>query len=221
MANTINRTLLYKQVTPDGKARYAKLGKVIDEYEDKKRYVINVVFGKGTPAEKQMKERCDHYLELAKQDDAFKGKKWNPMCNHGYEELDDGTLSFRFRTNAEFTDKFTGEKQIKHIFLADEYGRKIDPMETEVGNGSVVQVGYDVGAYYGSSAIHGINLYLKGVMVKQLVQNDDDDCGFTFKKLDAKDVFDVGEQVEAPSAEESKKDNVVDDEPSVDDDPFA
>ena len=204
MANTINVTLLKKQITPIGESRFAKIGKRVDEYEGKRRYVINVTFGKGSPAEKKMKAACDKAFELAKADDAFKGKKWNPMCQKGYEELEDGTLSFRFRTNAEFTDYNTGEKITKKIPLFDKHGNKYNSAEIEIGNGSKVQVSYDVGAYYSSSTVHGINLYLHGVMIHDLVEYNGDDCGFTFEEPSAEEVFNGTDNDNAKDNENGK-----------------
>lgn len=221
MANTINKSILRNQKTPNGFARYAKLGKVIDEYEGKRRYSINLVFGKGSEEEKKMKELCDHYLELAKADPAFNGKKWNPMCNHGYEELEDGTLSFRFRTNAEFKDRTTGKMIQKKIMMFSDSGAVLDPMKTEVGNGSKVQVGYDVGAYYSSSTVHGVNLYLGAVVIRELVTVDNS-FGFEFSEPQVDELVSQHTDAEkAQAAQNNMTSNGEDVEPEIDDDPFA
>ena len=176
MAKVIKKAMSEKSlVSPKGYALWCKVGKRIDEYEGKKKLVVNMYFDDET--EKKMKKLCDKYLADAKNSDEFQGKNWRPgndRCGYEIREIKvDGEKKekalFKFWTGATTTDD-SGEtrKKVLPIFSVEQ-NKKLNPYETEIGNGSEIRVSFRPEAYWTSRDSNGISLYLNKMVVDKLV----------------------------------------------------
>lgn len=165
------------QVTPmGGTAMYVKVNSRVDEYEGKKKYSLNIIF-KDKGKEAAFKKVCDDFLIKAKGLADFEGKQWrkgNDRC--GYTENEDGTLSFRFQTQAFYTDKETGEEKQRFIPVLNAATKKKLANDVMIGNGSEVRVSFTPTAYWMTKESNGVNLYLNKMVVDKLIEyggNDD------------------------------------------------
>lgn len=181
MAKVIKKAMSAKSlVSPKGYALWAKVGKRIDEYEGKKKLVVNMYFDDETEA--KMKKLCDKYLADAKKSEEFKGKSWRPANDRcGYEIRNikvDGEEKekalFKFWTGATTTDEDGNEhKKVIPIF-AVEQNKRLNPYDTEIGNGSEIRVSFRPEAYWTSRDSNGISLYLNKMVVDKLVAYNGD-----------------------------------------------
>ena len=219
MANTEEKNVQISKVefTPLAKAHYAKVNTIIDNYKDRKRYCINLLMDKETAA--PLMKKCAEWEQMLKNDPSIKGQKWNPVAypdyNIGYKVMEDGTVDFRFRTDAFQKDLVTKELKQKHIIIFDKYGKAMDK-DVSIGDGSTVIVRFSVGGYYMNSANHGINLYLDIIMVDKLISGGvGDTSGFHFAAAPSPQEVMGSNENGADGADNGSG------EPSVDDDPFA
>lgn len=176
MAKVIKKAMSAKSlVSPKGYALWAKVGKRIDEYEGKKKLVVNMYFDDETEA--KMKKLCDKYLADAKKSEEFQGKNWRPGNDRcGYEIRNikvDGEEKekalFKFWTGATTTDDSGNtHKKVLPIFSVEQ-NKTINPYETEIGNGSEIRVSFRPEAYWTSRDSNGISLYLNKMVVDKLV----------------------------------------------------
>ena len=168
MANT-NKVITEKPlVTPKGIAHWAKVNSRYDEYEGKRKYMLDVSFDKATEA--TMKKTCDDLLEQAKGFAEFNGKEWIDDETRGYKTQEDGTLLFHFWTYAFYTDKKTGEEVQKVIPVLNAATRKVMSKDESIGNGSEVRISYTPSAYWSSKKSNGVSLYLNKIVVDKLVE---------------------------------------------------
>lgn len=180
----INKKLSEKNlVTPMGTAKWVKVNTRYDEYEGKRKYMLDVFF-EDKAVEAQMKKVCDDFLTQAKASKEFEGKKWRPGNDRcGYTEQDDGTLLFHFWTHAFYTDKQTGEEKQKFIPCYDVKANKPMDNTVAIGDGSKVRVLYAPAGYWGSKDANGVSLYLVKLAVDDLVvyggSNDFSEFGIT------------------------------------------
>ena len=181
MAKVVKKSMSDKSVvSPKGYAMWCKVGKRIDDYEGKKKLVVNMYFDDDT--EKKMKKLCDKYLADAKDADEFKDKKWRPgndRCGYEMREIKVGGKNvekalFKFWTNAMSEDEDgNAKKKILPIYSAEKK-RTINPYETEIGNGSEIRVAFRPEAYWTSRDSNGISLYLNKMVVDKLVEYEGD-----------------------------------------------
>lgn len=192
MAKVIKKAMSEKAVvSPKGYALWCKVGKRLDEYEGKRKIVVNMYFDDDT--EKKMKKLCDKYLADAKESDEFKDKKWrsgNDRC--GYEIRDikiDGKevekVLFKFWTNATTTDEDGNTKKKVLPIYSAEQKKTINPYDVEIGNGSEIRVSFRPEAYWTSRDSNGVSLYLNKMVVDKLVQYESG--GFDEFGIDTKD----------------------------------
>ena len=151
-----------------GKAVWPKINTRYDEYEGKRKYKVSLKFDKENEA--KMKKICDDFLEAAKANAKFEGKKWSGDATTGYKEQEDGTLLFNFQTTAFYTDRQTGEEKQKFIPVLDTvHGCPLDK-DVAIGEGSVIRVLFQPSAYWSSARANGINLYISQIAVDKLVR---------------------------------------------------
>ena len=192
-------------VTPVGKALWCKINSSFDsQHLDNGTVrdftVANIQFDEATMD--KMKSQIRAWFEEAKNSPEFEGKKWlgtdDSMCIFEDEAHGKGEY-IRSRTNAFYTNRETGEKERHWISVFDKYGRPLGH-DVAIGNGSEIQLRFDVSAYWASKSVNGINLYLTGVVVKNLVEfGGDDTTGFTFEAApDAAEVLNNAEEEEIP-----------------------
>ncbi len=193
-------------VTKPGKALWCKVNNTFDSQKldngtVREFSVANVQFNEQDMAD--MKAQIKAWFEEAKNSPEFEGKKWlgtdDSMCIFEDEAHGKGEY-IRSRTNAFYINKDTGEKERHWIPVFDKYGRPLGH-DVAIGNGSEIQLRFDVSAYWASKTVNGVNLYLTGVVVKDLVEfGGDDATGFTFEAApDAADVLDnAAEDEEIP-----------------------
>ena len=167
MANT-NKIVAESQVTPVGTAHWAKVNSRYDEYDGKRKYMVDVSFDK--PLESKMKALCDGFREKAKKFSEFEGKEWVNDETCGYKKQDDGSLWFHFWTYAFYTDKKTGEEVQKVIPVLNAATRKVMSKDESIGNGSEVRISYTPSAYWSSKKSNGVSLYLNKIVVDKLVE---------------------------------------------------
>ena len=155
-------------VSLPGEAVYPQINTSYDTYNDKRRYKVYLKFNKEN--ESKMKKICDDFLEAAKANAKFEGKKWSGDATTGYKEQEDGTLLFNFQTAAFYTDRQTGEEKQKFIPVLDTvHGCPLDK-DVAIGEGSVVRVLYQPSAYWSSTRANGVNLYIMQLAVDKLVR---------------------------------------------------
>lgn len=182
MAKVIKKVMSEKSlVSPKGYALWVKVGKRVDEYEGKKKLVVNMYFDDATEA--KMKKLCDKFLSDAKKSEEFKGKNWRPSNDRcGYEirnikvdgEEQEKAL-FKFWTGATVTDPDTGDVRKKVVpIYSVERKKKINPYEVEIGNGSEIRVAFRPEAYWTSRDSNGVSLYLNKMVVDKLVEYNGD-----------------------------------------------
>ena len=201
MAKVIKKSMSEKAVvSPKGYALWCKVGKRIDEYEGKKKLVVNMYFDDET--EKKMKKLCDKYLADAKESDEFKDKKWRPSNDRcGYEirnikvnGKDVEKALFKFWTNAMSEDEDGNmKKKVLPIYSAEKK-MVINPYETEIGNGSEIRVSFRPEAYWTSRDSNGIALYLNKMVVDKLVVFDSTDSFDEFGIDTKNDGFDEDDE---------------------------
>lgn len=200
-----------KFVTPAGTAVYPWLSKA-DEYKGKKSFRTGVLL----PADAEVKingEMVDlksyiddmvdqHFsetkaaleeqLEEAKGDKKAKLKKsiaelkkaypYKPAVDDDGEET--GEFIYSFKTAAEYKDKKTDKMVAKELTIVD---AKKNPVTESVYGGSIIKVSGEIATYHNpSSDSAGVNFYLRGVQVLELVSgsgnaaNDfDEEEGYT------------------------------------------
>lgn len=167
MANT-NKTVGDSQVTPVGTAHWTKVNSRYDEYDGKRKYMLDLSFDKATEA--KMKALCDGFREKAKKFSEFEGKDWVSDETCGYKTQDDGSLWFHFWTYAFYTDKKTGEEVQKVIPVFNHPANKVMGKDESIGNGSEVRVKFTPSAYWSSKKSNGVSLYLDKIVVEKLVE---------------------------------------------------
>ena len=209
MAKVIKKVMSEKSlVSPKGYALWVKVGKRVDEYEGKKKLVVNMYFDDATEA--KMKKLCDKFLSDAKKSEEFKGKNWRPSNDRcGYEirnikvngEEQEKAL-FKFWTGATVTDPDTDEVRKKVVpIYSVERKKKINPYEVDIGNGSEIRVAFRPEAYWTSRDSNGVSLYLNKMVVDKLVEyggdNSFDEFGISVDE-DENEGFDSDEDEEVP-----------------------
>ena len=205
MAKTINKTMEKNFVSPVGRVVFCRVNTAIDtpEGSDKEYYNITVVFD-DSAVERKMKAQIDKWLADGKKSPEFDGKKWRSgddlhinyyTVNKGSNE---GKIAFRFRTSPYILDFDTKESKRKYIPIWDKYGKKIGN-DVAIGNGSEVQVRCDPTVYWNSGDGNGLNMYLSGIVVKNLIEfggSNEAPTGFTFDAPpDASDIMAADEDV--------------------------
>ena len=154
-------------VTPSGKVKWVKVNTRFDEMN--KKYTITVEF-ENKDDEARMKAFCDNMLAEAKTHPKYEGKTWSADATTGYKEGEDGSLLFTFKTNAFFPDKETHEVKQRYIDIADSHTKKMLGHNVALASGSIVRIMFKPGAYWSSTRINGINLYLEKIAVDKLVE---------------------------------------------------
>jgi hypothetical protein len=156
--------------TPEGLAMYPKVNTRIDDFKNKKRYVIQLEIPNKKDEEEliaQIKKVYTDFQALPEN----KGKEWRAK---GRERLgfkknkETGKTLFTFWTYAFYTDKKTKEEVQKKVPINNKYGQRIDM--TEIGNGSKIKICFEMGPYYEGEDGNGVSLYLKEIIVKELVE---------------------------------------------------
>lgn len=170
------------EVTPTGSAMWCKVNTTFDDYEGKRKYTTKVEF-----------EGKDEATMIAKVDEWYKeiqalpenqGKKWRSEPRIGYAvDEKSGKTQFTFSTVAFQTDKAGVESQ-KSIPVFSKFGELLS--KTAIGNGSKIQVCFDAAWYHKSKDTNGILLFLKQILVKDLVEFGGSSAtpAFTFEKFE-------------------------------------
>jgi hypothetical protein len=159
---------LKKGKTPVGEALYPRLT-TPDVYNGQPvGYSIQMRFS--DESTKALIDEITKEWENAKlNDDAVKGKKFanGTIPYLGYREEDDGSVTFKFKTKHEYTDKETGEVKKRVVPVFDTKGKLLD---VNLGNGSKVIVAYQMNPYFTSNKNYGVTLYLDAVQVIDLIE---------------------------------------------------
>jgi hypothetical protein len=195
MAKVLMKSLT-KSVSPKGgKAMWCKINSRVDEYEGKKKYTVSVVFD-DKKTEAAFKKYCDDTFAEAKELPEFADKRWragNDRC--GYDEKDDGTIEFKFQTQAYTTDKNTGEEIKRHVPIVNTQTRKTIPDTVSIGNGSEIRVAFTPSVYWMTKESNGMNLYINKVAVDKLIEygggNDFSEFGIELDDFAADDEEDI------------------------------
>ena len=164
-------------VSPKGEALYPHL-KTPETYEGQEvGYTIQVKFSKEDTD--KLIELLEQELEAAKTSSDYKGKRWPNAPRMGYREDQNGDIIFKFKTKATITTK-AGDTIKKTVPVFDAKG---NPVDVNLGNGSIVRVAFQVIPYWKSSTNAGLTLYLDAVQVIKLVEYNGggsfDSFGFT------------------------------------------
>ena len=170
MAKVISKTLTSSVSPKGGKAMWCKINSRIDEYEGKRKYTVNIVFD-DKKTEAAFKKYCDDTFAEAKELPEFADKKWragNDRC--GYDELDDGTISFKFQTTAFYTDKNTGEEVQRFIPMVNVKTKTKIPHDVQISNGSEMRIAFTPSVYWMTKESNGMNLYINKVAVDKLIE---------------------------------------------------
>ena len=164
------------KLSPMGKCEWAKVNTVVDEFNGKRNYSIQLEVDNPQAFLAELKG----YYEEGKQDAKFAGTKFNDKkAVFGEKELEDGRTVFIFKTSAFYTDKQGNEVQ-KVVPVFNRYGQRIDM--TKIGNGSVVQISYTP-MVYNKLGNQGLFLALNQVLVKDLVEFGGEEPAFTFDEF--------------------------------------
>ena len=181
-------------ITPaGGKAMFAKINSRVDEYEGKRRYVVDLVFD-DKDAEARMKKFCDDTLAKAKESDEFKDKKWRTgddlRCGYYLYEKD-GKLHFKFQSGAYFKDKETGEDVRRYIPMINTKTKKKVSHDVSLGNGSEIRISFTPMAYWMTKDANGVNLYINKIAVDNLIayNGSDDFSEFGIDSIEDDDTF--------------------------------
>ena len=181
-------------ITPaGGKAMFAKINSRVDEYEGKRRYVVDLVFD-DKDAEARMKKFCDDTLAKAKEADEFKDKKWrtgDDLRGGYYLYEKDGKLHFKFQSGAYFKDKETGEDVRRYIPMINTKTKKKVGHDVSLGNGSEIRISFTPMAYWMTKDANGVNLYINKIAVDNLIEynGSDDFSEFGIDSIEDDDTF--------------------------------
>jgi len=170
MAKVISKILAGSVSPRGGKVMWCKINSRIDEYEGKRKYTANIVFDDKN-IEAKFKKWCDDTFAAAKELPEFADKKWragNDRC--GYDELDDGTISFKFQTTAFYTDKNTGEEVQRFIPMVNTQTKCKVPHNVQIANGSEMRIAFTPSVYWMTKESNGMNLYIEKVAVDKLIE---------------------------------------------------
>lgn len=165
-------------ITPVGEAMWAKVNTVFDPFEDKPRYVMNMVFNEKDEA--TMKAMFDKWLADAKALPENEGKKWrsleDPRICYKYDEKLK-KLVFTFKTSA-----FKGDERT-YVTIWDKYGKPLGN-NVAIGNGSKIQVRFDPSWSYKNKDNNNLSMWLTGIKVYDLVEyNGGNTTGFEFDEF--------------------------------------
>ena len=161
----MTQTKRTQNTTPRGEALWAHT-LVTEKFDGKDtgKFSIQIKLNKAeTEALQALHEK---EVERAKEDPAFKGKKWLTEPNLGVKEEKNGDLTFKFATKAE-TNTRAGEVIKKVIPVFDAAGK---PYKGPIGNGSIIKVRYTIAPYWMTKANNGVTLYLEAIQVLELVE---------------------------------------------------
>lgn len=177
--------------TPKGEAFYAHIRKTETfQGNDSGKYTIQLKM-----SQKDTDEFITHLkkeLKAIQADPQYKGKRWMKEPHMGIKEREDGTILIKFATKAVINEV----KRTIPVF--DATGK---PYKGEIGNESIVKIGYNIGALYMSSTVNGLVLYLEAIQVLDLktYSPDADASAFGFG---VEEGFTVGDEDENPFGEE-------------------
>jgi hypothetical protein len=155
--------------TPIGIASWANIRRE-EEYQGKPTGYKSITVKFPLEVTQKLLEQLETtYNEIKKYAPCFKGAKpaKGSKPNFGTKLDKDGDIVFKFRTKSQGKNPRTGETWDKTINVFDSAGK---PVLVEIGNGSSVQVAYEIGPKFVDGTKYGLNLYLSAVMVKNLVQ---------------------------------------------------
>lgn len=160
-------------ITPVCSASWAKINNMVDVYENngttKRTYQINGHF----PNEKEEAAfiaQIEEAFAEFKASDACKGKKFDDRfpASLGFFKDKDGKTQFKFWTFSEYpaTDDKPETKKIVPVQVLNVGALG----EKNIGNGSEVQIKYQLKPFYSSAKGFGVSLILLKVLVRKLVE---------------------------------------------------
>jgi hypothetical protein len=206
-------------VTPEGKAQYAWLTKADDKFGDPVYKVNLILEGKEADSLKDSIDRqVDESLKTSQKDlkekAKAKGKKAATLTpEYPYDEMEDGSIAFKFKLKKQGFNKATNETWENSVALFDSAHNAITE-DIIVGGGSTIQVAYQVIPYsMSSSKTAGISLRLQAAMILSLQSGGNEATaeGFGFNTAEGGYVSDTTfkkpkeEEVEDDCEEESKE----------------
>ena len=194
-----------KKVTPIGEARwcYTRTTEKINGV-DTGKFVANLVLSKKDTA--ALQKYLKPLAEAVKTDEQFKGKKFAGEPKTGLKEiLEDGRGVFKFSTHKKSKNK-SGEEFERKVFVFDAKKNNVD---AQIGNGSLIKVGFFASPYHMSKDNYGLTLRLLAIQVLELKEYNSgsgnaEDFGFDEEEgYEALAGFD-GEEVETSDDEDGE-----------------
>ncbi len=189
--------------TPKGRAEYPRLDKPDTKFVTEGVYKIDLCIPAADAA--GLKNNIDEVhaeaIALANAELKEKGKK-GPAKENGlpYEERADGTIVFKFKTNASGKDPKTGETFEIRPALFDRAGTPL-PAGTRVGGGSLCRVSF-IPLPYVKPLGSGVTLRLSAVQVIEMQHHSAPAASFGFSSEDEEAAGEVAGEVageEAPA----------------------
>ena len=155
-----------KIVTAEGTLLWSKVNSVYDDYKGQRKYKIRIELPE--KEEKKLIAELQALYKAAQDAPENKGKEWRYKPRLGFKpDKKTGKIQFSFQTNAFYKDK-EGNEQRKTIPIFNKYGQDIS--DKVIGNGSKGRISFTPDVYYESEDSNGITLYLRQIVVNDLVE---------------------------------------------------
>nr|DAW75691.1 MAG TPA: DNA helix destabilizing protein [Caudoviricetes sp.] len=177
-------------ITAVGQVYYPKIFTPGEYNGQSTGYTVDVVFD-DPQAEATLTQLAEACLDEAKAAPEWKGKKWSrPFYPYSETEADDpvfkGKTKWRFKKNAEYTDRLTGEtKQTLPPAVFDIKGNPVTDKDLIIGNGSLVRIAFIPRPYYASPTVHGVRFEMSAVQLVEVKPWERDAASYGFNVVGA------------------------------------
>jgi len=172
------KTKAIKMVTEVGTLVWPKVNTEIDEYKGKKKYVVRLELP--DKSEKKLIADLQKLYKEAQDSPEYKGKEWRHKPRLGFKpDKKTGKIQFTFWTYAFNKDKEGNETDQKIIPVYNKFGQVIS--DKTIGHGSTGQISFNPSVYNESEDANGITLYLRQIVVHDLVEFGGSSPDFEFE----------------------------------------
>ena len=164
---------MIKMVSKVGTLVWPRVNTEYDEFKGQKKYKVRLELPEKD--EKQLMADLQKLYKEAQESPEYKGKEWRHKPRLGFKpDKTTGKIQFTFQTQA-----FTKDGEQKVIPVFTKYGEVIS--DKTIGHGSKGQVSFNPSVYYENEDANGITLYLRQIVVHDLVEFGGSSPDFEFE----------------------------------------